>query len=320
MMCDVEKRMFRGGRVFRSGIVFRNGRVLRNGRELWRLCLCAVAVVAAAVVCLAVPGALVYGADELPGIQTQETPVEANEPQGELPYTEPVTDEITDATLLEQLGLTGGTTTIDLIILLTILTLSPSILIMMTCFTRIIIAFSLLRNAMGVQQTPPNQVMIGLAMFLTLFVMTPVLSEMNEVAYQPYKEGVYTSAEAVEAASHPLKEWMLKNTDPDALDFFLDRSGEQILVETEDELLEQVNFTTVVPAFLLSEIKIGFTIGFLLFLPFLVIDIIVATILMSMGMIMLPPTMISVPFKILMFVLADGWTMLIGSLASGFNA
>jgi flagellar biosynthetic protein FliP len=280
------------------------------------------------VVCAARLPISVFGAVDLPTVQTevpqqtqaQEPPVEGNDPSDvELPYDEPVRDDFTDQTLMEQLGLDGGTTTIDLIILITILTLSPSILIMMTCFTRIIIAFSLLRNAMGVQQTPPNQVMIGLALFLTLFVMTPVLSEMNEAAYQPYKNGEYTSAEAVQAAVPPLKNWMLKNTDNDALDFFVGLSNEELVVETEEELVEQVSFTTVVPAFLLSEIKKGFTIGFLLFLPFLLIDIIVATILMSMGMIMLPPTMISIPFKIMMFVLADGWSLLIGALASGFN-
>jgi flagellar biosynthetic protein FliP len=292
---------------------------IQNGvRRHYRLCLSVIAFVAAAAACLAFLPLSVHGLEEPPVTQTQEAIPEENEPQEDPPYAIPVTDEITDATLLEQLGLTGGTTAIDLLILITILTLSPSILIMMTCFTRIVIAFSLLRNAMGVQQTPPNQVMIGLALFLTLFIMTPVLSEMNEAAYQPYKEGAYTSAEAVTAASKPLKAWMLKNTAPDAMNFFLDLSGDEIAAETEEEFTELVPFTTVVPAFLLSEIKIGFQIGFLLFLPFLVIDIIVATILMSMGMIMLPPTMISVPFKIMMFVLADGWTMLMGALASGF--
>lgn len=238
----------------------------------------------------------------------------------ELPYDEPVTDNDTDAeSLLDLLDVNNSTNTIDLIILITILSLAPSILVMMTCFTRIIISFSLLRNAMGVQQTPPNQVMIGLALFLTLFIMSPVISEMNETAYVPYKNGEYTSVEAVKAASVPLKKWMLKNTSNESMNFFLELSGTEIEAETEEEFANEVSFITVVPAFILSEIKIGFEIGFLLYIPFLIIDIVVSTVLMSMGMMMLPPTTISIPFKILLFVLVDGWTLLVGSLANGFN-
>lgn len=238
----------------------------------------------------------------------------------ELPYDEPVTDDDTDAeSLLDLLDVNNSTNTIDLIILITILSLAPSILVMMTCFTRIIISFSLLRNAMGVQQTPPNQVMIGLALFLTLFIMSPVISEMNETAYVPYKNGEYTSVEAVKAASVPLKKWMLKNTSNESMNFFLELSGTEIEAQTEEEFANEVSFITVVPAFILSEIKIGFEIGFLLYIPFLIIDIVVSTVLMSMGMMMLPPTTISIPFKILLFVLVDGWTLLVGSLANGFN-
>jgi len=236
----------------------------------------------------------------------------------DLPYEEPVTDGDPD-NLLDSLGINESSTTIDLIVLITILSLAPSILVMLTCFTRIIISFSLLRNAMGVQQTPPNQVMIGLALFLTLFIMRPVIDEMNEVAYVPYKNGEYTSVEAVQAASVPLKEWMLKHTSNDSMSFFLEISGSEIDAETEEQFLEEVSFTTVVPAFILSEIKIGFEIGFLLYVPFLIIDIIVSTILMSMGMMMLPPTTVSIPFKLLLFILCDGWTLLIDSLVSGFS-
>lgn len=238
----------------------------------------------------------------------------------ELPYDEPVTNNDTDTeSLLDLLDVNNSTNTIDLIILITILSLAPSILVMMTCFTRIIISFSLLRNAMGVQQTPPNQVMIGLALFLTLFIMSPVISEMNETAYVPYKNGEYTSVEAVKAASVPLKKWMLKNTSNESMNFFLELSGTEIEAQTEEEFANEVSFITVVPAFILSEIKIGFEIGFLLYIPFLIIDIVVSTVLMSMGMMMLPPTTISIPFKILLFVLVDGWTLLVGSLANGFN-
>ena len=246
--------------------------------------------------------------------------VEGTEVTGTLPYNEPVTDDRTSAdNLLDQFGINESSTTIDLIILITILSLAPSILVMMTCFTRLIISFSLLRNAMGVQQTPPNQVMIGLALFLTLFIMNPVISEMNEVAYVPYKNGEYTSVEAVQAASVPLKKWMLQHTSNDSMSFFMGLTGVEVDAQTEEAFVEEISFVTVVPAFILSEIKIGFEIGFLLYIPFLIIDIIVSTILMSMGMMMLPPTTVSIPFKLLLFILCDGWTLLIESLVSGFT-
>jgi flagellar biosynthetic protein FliP len=251
-------------------------------------------------------------------LQSTDEQVQEQE-DDELPYEEPVTDDDETQSILDYLDLNGSTSTLDLVLLITILSLAPSILVMMTCFTRIVISFSLLRNAMGVQSTPPNQVMIGLALFLTLFIMKPVISEMNETAYVPYKNGEYTSVEAVQAASVPLKTWMLKNTSNESMNFFLELSGEEIETETEEEFIEQVSFTTVVPAFILSEIKIGFEIGFLLYIPFLIIDIVVSTVLMSMGMMMLPPTTISTPFKILLFVLVDGWTLLVGSLVNGFN-
>ncbi len=267
---------------------------------------------------------------EIPNLETTVPQTEQTQPEAEnmeeavtttaLPYNEPVIDDDEEVqNLLDQLNINESSTTIDLVILITILSLAPSILVMLTCFTRIIISFSLLRNAMGVQQTPPNQVMIGLALFLTLFIMTPVINEMNEVAYVPYKNGEYTSVEAVQAASKPLKEWMLKNTSNDSMDFFLGLTGTEIQAETEEEFVEEISFVMVVPAFILSEIKIGFEIGFLLYIPFLVIDIIVATILMSMGMMMLPPTTVSIPFKLLLFILCDGWTLLVGSLVTGFN-
>ena len=255
--------------------------------------------------------------------ETAQTTIPAQavtEAETTLPYNEPVRhdDEETDS-ILDLLDVNQNSNTLDLVILITILSLAPSILIMTTCFTRIIISFSLLRNAMGVQTTPPNQVMIGLALFLTLFIMSPVVDEMNEVAYVPYKNGEYTSIEAVKAASVPLKEWMLKNTSDDTMAFFIDLSGEDYTAANDEEFVEKIPFTLVAPAFILSEIKIGFQIGFLLFLPFLVIDLVVSSVLMSMGMMMMPPSMVSMPFKILMFVLVDGWQLLAGSLVSGFN-
>ncbi|MCD7730516.1 MAG: flagellar type III secretion system pore protein FliP [Oscillospiraceae bacterium] len=296
----------------------------------------------AAAVCVLMAGAVFFpsieaSAEDGIGIVTTIPNVETSVPQqtqelqdpeeqvqeqqdDELPYEEPVTDDDLDAeSLLDLLDINNSSNTIDLIILITILSVAPSILVMLTCFTRIVISFSLLRNAMGVQQSPPNQVMIGLALFLTLFIMSPVISEMNEVAYVPYKNGEYTSVEAIQEASVPLKKWMLKNTSNESMNFFLELSGSEASIENEEEFLEEVSFTTVVPAFILSEIKIGFEIGFLLYIPFLIVDIVVSTVLMSMGMMMLPPTTISIPFKILLFILADGWTLLVGSLVNGFN-
>jgi flagellar biosynthetic protein FliP len=171
---------------------------------------------------------------------------------------------------------------------------------------------------MGVQQTPPNQVMIGLALFLTFFIMAPVFSQMNEVAYVPYKNGEMTAVEAITESSAPLKIWMLRNTPNEALDFFVALSGDETVYETEEDILG-ISFFTVVPAFILSEIKMGFEIGFMLYIPFLIVDILVSTILMSMGMMMLPPTTVSIPFKLLLFILLDGWTLLTSSLVTGFN-
>lgn len=237
-----------------------------------------------------------------------------------LPYNEPETDEDIDTeSILDLLDVNTNTSTIDLIILITIISLAPSLIVMLTCFTRIVISFSLLRNAMGVQSAPPNQVMIGLALFLTLFIMSPVIDEMNEVAYVPYKNGEITSVEAVKEASVPLKKWMLKNTSNETMAFFINLSGEDYTSENDAEFIEKIPFRLAAPAFILSEIKIGFQIGFLLFIPFLVIDIVVASVLMSMGMMMMPPSMVSMPFKILMFILVDGWQLLAGSLVNGYN-
>ncbi len=267
----------------------------------------------------------VHAENEETTVQTQEPFVTTAQPptttaptQTDLPYDEPLTDDTTNQTILDLLNLNNNNDTLDLVLLVTLLSLAPSILVLMTCFTRIIITFSLLRNAMGVQSTPPNQVMVGLALFLTLFIMTPVLGEINTVAYEPYKKGELTTIEACQAASVPLKGFMLKQTSNESMQFFLDLSGEKMPENTEN-LAEELPITVVVPAFVISEIKTGFTIGFLLFLPFLIIDIVVSSTLMSMGMIMLSPTMISLPFKILLFILADGWTLLAGALVKGFN-
>ena len=208
----------------------------------------------------------------------------------------------------------SGANTLEILETLTMLALLPSILIMTTCFTRIIIVLSFLRNALGLQQTPPNQVLIGIALFLSLFIMSPVLTKINTEAYQPYKQEQITQEEFIHKASQPLKEFMLKNTKKDDLNLFVGLA--KIDSSTSPENL---SITVVIPAFISSELKRAFTIGFLIFIPFLIIDMIVSSTLMSMGMIMLPPAMISLPFKLLLFVLVDGWDLLFKTLATSFN-
>jgi len=198
---------------------------------------------------------------------------------------------------------------IKIIALLTILGLAPSILIMMTSFTRFIIVFSFLRKAMSLQATPPNQVLVGLALFLTLFVMTPVITDVMENAFEPFSNGEISQEVAIERAQKPVKEFMLKQVRSKDLALFLKISNKEDI-----ESLDDVPIISLIPAFIISELKTGFEIGFLLFIPFIVIDMIVASTLMALGMMMLPPVMISLPFKILLFVLVDGWHLIVEKL------
>lgn len=207
----------------------------------------------------------------------------------------------------------NGVDSLEIIQMFLILALAPSILIMTTCFTRLIIVFSFLRNALGLQQTPPNQVLIGMALFLSLFIMSPVLTQIDKDAYQPYKQEQITQDEFVQKAAVPLKEFMLKQTKKDDLNLFLNLS------KTEIKSAQEAPLTVVIPAFMTSELRRAFLIGFLIFIPFLIIDMVVSSTLMSMGMIMLPPAIISLPFKLLLFVLVDGWGLLFKTLVSGFN-
>jgi flagellar biosynthetic protein FliP len=207
--------------------------------------------------------------------------------------------------------------TLEILFLLTIITLLPSILIMMSSFTRIIIVLSFVKNALGLQQTPPNQVLVGIAIFLTLFIMSPVMDEINTAAYEPYKNEEITQEEFVDAASVPIKTWMLKQTGSDELKMFLDMSRDEEIQKTEN--IENLPLTVVIPSFVTTELKRAFIIGFLLYIPFLIIDMIVSSVLMSMGMMMLPPVMISMPFKILLFVVVDGWSLLFKTLITTFN-
>lgn len=269
--------------------------------------------------------------------------------------TENPQDEIADTSLMQSVFGIDGSQSLEIILLITVLSVAPSFLVMVTSFTRIVIVFSFLRNAMQTQSIPPNSVLTGLALFLTLFIMWPTFTQINEEAYQPYSAGEITITEMAERAAKPLKTFMLKNTTNSNMQFFLDLSGKSVydeqpqtdsaqensaaaqdepfiedilgrgavnLAETEAPLTDytdQLGLETVIPAFIVSELTRAFQMGFLLFIPFLVIDIVVSSTLMAMGMMMLPPSMISMPFKIMLFVLVDGWQLLVGTIVSSFN-
>ena len=196
--------------------------------------------------------------------------------------------------------------TLEILLLLTVVALLPSLIIMMTSFSRTVIILSFLRNALGIQQTPPNMVLVGISLFLTLFIMDPVLQQINTEAYQPYKNQEITQEEALDRAQVPLKEFMLKQTEKSSLNLYMDMADVEL---TDDQS----------PQDLSSELKRAFVAGFLLFIPFLLIDIIVSSTLMSMGMIMLPPAMISLPFKLLLFITVDGWNLLFSTIVKSFR-
>lgn len=203
--------------------------------------------------------------------------------------------------------------TIQLLLLLTVLTLAPSILVLMTCFTRIIIVLSFVRSGLATQQMPPNQVLIALALFITFFVMSPILSEVNETALQPLFNDELTQEEAFDQAAKPFKNFMAEHTREKDLSLFMGYAGME-----RPNSIEEIPLTALVPAFAISELKTAFQIGFMIFIPFLVIDMVVASILMAMGMMMLPPVMIALPFKILLFVMVDGWYLVVRSLLLSF--
>lgn len=204
--------------------------------------------------------------------------------------------------------------TIKIALIITLLALTPAILMMMTSFTRLLISFHFLRQAMGVQGVPPNQVVIGICLFLTIFIMSPVGLKINEVALKPLNLGQITEAEALKRGVEPIKEFMLKQTREKDLALFYQLSKTQRPQNRKD-----VSMLVLIPAFILSELKTAFQIGFLLYIPFLIIDVVVASILVALGMIFLPPIMVSLPFKIVLFIVADGWALLIASLLRSFN-
>lgn len=266
-------------------------------------------------------------------------------------------EEIDESVMKELIGV-DGSQTLEIVLLITVLSIAPSILVMVTSFTRIVIVFSFLRNAMQTQSIPPNSVLTGLSLFLTIFVMWPTFTEIADNAYTPYSNGEIELNEMADRATDSLKTFMLKNTSKSNMQFFLDLSGKTVyetedtqtaeaetaseassaitpiepledmfgeavnLNETTEELTsftDQLGLEVVIPAFIVSELTRAFQMGFLLFIPFLVIDIVISSTLMAMGMMMLPPSMISLPFKVMLFVLVDGWQLLVGTLVSSFN-
>jgi flagellar biosynthetic protein FliP len=202
---------------------------------------------------------------------------------------------------------------IQILILLTVLSLAPAILVMMTSFTRLIVVFSFLRHALGTNQMPPNQLLVGLALFLTFFIMTPVWQTINEKALTPYKEKKISQAQALEEAVKPVRKFMFKQTREKDLALFI-----QMAKMSRPKNQEEIPTTVLLPAFMISELKTAFQIGCILYIPFLIVDMVVSSVLLSMGMMMLPPVMISLPFKVLLFVLVDGWNLLVGSLVKSF--
>ncbi|NBD22456.1 flagellar type III secretion system pore protein FliP [Paenibacillus glycinis] len=209
---------------------------------------------------------------------------------------------------------TPGTSALSLLLIITVLSVAPGILVLMTSFTRIVIVLGFVRTSLGTQSMPPNQVMIGLAMFLTFFIMSPTIGAINDVALQPYLKGELTQTQALGKAAEPMKKFMFNQTREKDLQLFMKYT------KTEDpKTYNDIPITVMVPAYALSELRTSFQMGFMIFIPFLIIDMVVASTLMAMGMMMLPPVMISLPFKILLFVLVDGWYLVVKSLLLSFN-
>lgn len=221
-----------------------------------------------------------------------------------------------DGAISVDIGTPGdeGSQSVLLILGLAVLSLAPSLVLMLSGFTRIIVVFSLTRNALGLQGVPPNQVLVGLALFLTMFVMAPTLNEVNDDALQPYLDGAISQDVAYDRATGPMREFMLDQTRPAELELLLDAAGED-----RPESPDDVGLSTLIPAFLLSELKTAFIMGFVIFIPFLVIDLIVASVLMALGMMMLPPVFVSLPFKLLLFVMVGGWSLIVETLVASFG-
>jgi len=228
----------------------------------------------------------------------------------------PDNDDNFELSISSNAGSANLESTLQILLILTALALAPSLLVMVTSFTRVIVSLHFLRTALGTQTTPPNQVLVGLALFITLAVMAPVINQVNDEAVQPFMNGQVKQEDAIERGIAPIKNFMLKQTRQKDLKLFMDINGQK----SEDmEKVEDIPILTVIPAFIISELRAAFIIGFLLYLPFIVMDMVVSSTLMSMGMMMLPPTVISLPFKILLFILADGWNLVVGQLVQSFQ-
>ena len=228
--------------------------------------------------------------------------------ENDVPFTLGVTIDTNN----DEVTLAG---TLQMLLVITVISLAPSIIVMMTSFTRIIVVLHFLRTALGTQSTPPNNVLIGLALFLTLFIMSPTLNRINKEAIQPLSNGEITQDDALKACMEPLRDFMFSNMeDTKDINFFLDMAG----IDDVQELSDVPN-SVLIPAFIMSELRKSFIIGFLIYIPFIIIDMVVASTLMAMGMMMLPPTTISMPFKILLFVMADGWNLVIGQVVQSFR-
>ncbi|MGN0368574.1 MAG: flagellar type III secretion system pore protein FliP [Wujia sp.] len=242
---------------------------------------------------------------------TPDTDVEENQGDNISPEDEGVSVGLTFNSNQDETSLAG---TLQILLIITVISIAPSILVMVTSFTRIVIVLHFVRTAIGTQSSPPNNVLIGLSLFLTLFIMSPVVAQIKTEAYDPLVAEEITQQEALERGVKPLREFMLKQTRQEDLRLFMD-IAKMDTVESADEL----KLTVIIPAFIISELRAAFIIGFLIYIPFIVIDMVVSSVLMSMGMMMLPPTMIAMPFKILLFILADGWNLIVGQLVNSFN-
>jgi len=270
--------------------------------------------VATAPTASAAPAAVVTAAPVLAGPLAGALTGALTGPVAPTPPTDPSVQAVPGVTV-DVNGVDGKpSSTVTLILAITVLAVAPAVLLMMTAFTKIIVVLSITRNALGLASAPPNQVLAGLALFLTLFIMGPVISEVNETAVQPFLDGSITQAQAFETGAEPVREFMLGQTRPEDL-ALISRAADQPNPSTRDE----TPLLTLVPAFVLSELRAAFIIGFVIFVPFLVIDVVVSGSLMAMGMMMLPPVTVSLPFKLLLFVLVDGWGLIITALVGSYS-
>ncbi|KGH46246.1 flagellar biosynthesis protein flip [Modestobacter caceresii] len=235
-------------------------------------------------------------------------------PTAPVPPSEPVAPVVDDGGLDISIGGDSPSTAVTLILAITVLSIAPSALLLVTSFTKILVVLALTRNALGLPTSPPNQVLTGIALFLTIFVMGPVFSEINELAVQPYLDGTMNASAAYDTGVEPLKDFLLANTRDDELKLMVGLSGEEAPADAAS-----VSMLTLVPAFVLSELKSAFIIGLVVFIPFLVLDMLVSAALMAMGMMMVPPTIVSLPFKLMLFVIVDGWALVTTSLVGSYG-